>query len=160
MSFSGRRVRADYSGGELAKWVALFSRAIAGGTGDVLLAGGAVSRGVAALCSAEAVTLGEAVLFSRTAWTELERKTDAALLLLAHELVHVEQYRRLGMARFLFSYGGEYLAGRLKGLSHGQAYRDISFEKEARQGELFARRLLDTGALLRGVPESGRWPRT
>ncbi len=53
--------------------------------------------------------------------------------LLAHELVHVDQWKRLGVRRFLARYLGEYLAGRWRGLSHAQAYAAISLEREARQ---------------------------
>ena len=35
------------------------------------------------------------------------------------------------MAAFLGRYFGEYLRGRLAGSSHGEAYRNISFEREA-----------------------------
>ena len=52
--------------------------------------------------------------------------------LLAHELVHVEQYAQLGVIRFLRRYVSEYARnlGRLR--SHRQAYRAISLEAEAR----------------------------
>jgi Domain of unknown function (DUF4157) len=67
--------------------------------------------------------------------TEAERKVSAegpaAAELLAHELVHVRQYHRLGAAAFLGYYVGEYLRGRLAGASHAEAYRAISFEREA-----------------------------
>jgi Domain of unknown function (DUF4157) len=67
--------------------------------------------------------------------TEAEGKIaaegSAAAELLAHELVHVRQYRRLGTAAFLGHYVGEYLRGRLAGASHAEAYRAISFEREA-----------------------------
>ena len=52
--------------------------------------------------------------------------------LLAHELVHVEQYARLGVARFLWLYVGEYARSRWRLRSHRQAYEAISFEVEAR----------------------------
>jgi hypothetical protein len=35
------------------------------------------------------------------------------------------------MAAFVGRYFGEYLRGRLTGASHGEAYRNISFEREA-----------------------------
>jgi hypothetical protein len=57
--------------------------------------------------------------------------TGAAIELLAHELTHVRQYRRYGMAAFLGRYVGEYLAARFAGASHAEAYRGISFEREA-----------------------------
>jgi hypothetical protein len=56
----------------------------------------------------------------------------AGLELLAHELVHVRQYRALGRGTFLLRYFSEYLVGRWRGKSHARAYHDISFEVEAR----------------------------
>ena len=56
--------------------------------------------------------------------------------LLAHELMHVRQYRRAGAAVFLGSYVGEYLGRRLAGARHAQAYRELSFEREAEAARL------------------------
>ncbi len=80
----------------------------------------------------------------------LESGSGAGLALLAHEAAHAAQYQRLGTAAFLLAYLREYLSGRSRGLSHRQAYREISFEREARRVERTARRLLEAGALLRG----------
>ena len=52
--------------------------------------------------------------------------------LLAHELVHVEQYAGLGAARFLQRYLREYLVNLWRLRSHRQAYLAISLEAEAR----------------------------
>lgn len=66
---------------------------------------------------------------------------DAGLLaLLAHELVHVRQYRDMGAWRFRWAYLREYLTGRLRQLGHDGAYRNISFEREAREVEERVRR--------------------
>ena len=62
------------------------------------------------------------------------------LALLAHELVHVAQYRDLGPWRFRWAYLREYLAGRLRWLGHAAAYRNISFERAAREVEERVRR--------------------
>jgi hypothetical protein len=62
------------------------------------------------------------------------------LALLAHELVHVQQYRELGTWTFRWAYLQEYLAGRLRGLGHDAAYRNISFERAARVMEERVRR--------------------
>jgi hypothetical protein len=43
----------------------------------------------------------------------------------------VRQYRRYGTAAFLGRYVGEYLGARFAGASHADAYRRISFEREA-----------------------------
>jgi len=52
--------------------------------------------------------------------------------LLAHELVHVEQYADLGIIRFLRPYLREYFTNLWRLRSHRQAYLAISFEAEAR----------------------------
>ena len=64
------------------------------------------------------------------------------LALLAHELVHVRQYRELGPWRFRWAYVREYLAGRARRLGHEAAYRNISFECAARELEARVRREL------------------
>jgi hypothetical protein len=51
--------------------------------------------------------------------------------LLRHELVHVEQWRQLGVVRFLARYLGSYLLWRLRGHSHRGAYLRIPQEVEA-----------------------------
>lgn len=59
---------------------------------------------------------------------------DPALLarLVQHELVHVRQWRELGVVRFLSRYLREYVSARIKGLDHVAAYHSISLEREAR----------------------------
>lgn len=59
-----------------------------------------------------------------------DRDVDPGLL--AHEAVHVWQWRRDGAVRFPLRYLGDYLAGRLRGLGHDAAYRAIGYEVEAR----------------------------
>ncbi len=53
--------------------------------------------------------------------------------LVIHELIHVRQYRAAGYVRFVISYLGEYWTGRLGGKTRREAYKDISFEREARE---------------------------
>lgn len=53
--------------------------------------------------------------------------------LIAHEKVHVDQYREEGTARFLAKYFAEYLVNLIKYKNHHRAYREISYEIEARQ---------------------------
>lgn len=51
--------------------------------------------------------------------------------MLAHELIHVEQIRRLGWGRFYVSYLFEFF-GHLRRLKNWRrAYLEISFEREA-----------------------------
>lgn len=49
-------------------------------------------------------------------------------LVMLHELVHMRQWRELGVIRFLYIYLSEYLAARKSGLDHQSAYRGISLE--------------------------------
>ena len=48
-----------------------------------------------------------------------------------HEEIHLEQLRRTGILKFYVLYLAEYFQGRMKGMKHDEAYRSISFEKEA-----------------------------
>lgn len=52
--------------------------------------------------------------------------------LIVHELVHIDQWRRLGATGWARAYFGDYLRGRRSGLGHHDAYRAIGLEKEAR----------------------------
>ncbi|MEP6626037.1 MAG: DUF4157 domain-containing protein [Acidimicrobiia bacterium] len=71
-----------------------------------------------------AMTLGRYVLVRRGHETNRD--------LIAHELVHVEQWRRQGRIGFLRAYLGDYVRGRRAGLGHWDAYRAIRAEAEAR----------------------------
>lgn len=51
--------------------------------------------------------------------------------LLRHEIVHVEQWKRLGVAGFLVRYLGVYLSLRLRGWPHWASYRRLPLEVEA-----------------------------
>ena len=62
----------------------------------------------------------------------LRRGHEADHGLIAHELVHVQQWREFGAPRFLVRYLGAYIRGRARGLGHWDAYRAIPFEAEAR----------------------------
>jgi hypothetical protein len=55
-------------------------------------------------------------------------------------LAHDRQYRDMGAWRFRWAYLREYLAGRLRRLGHDAAYRNISFERAAREVEERVRR--------------------
>lgn len=48
-----------------------------------------------------------------------------------HEQVHLNQIKRDGVLWFYAKYLFEYFKGRKGGLTHYQAYRNISYEKEA-----------------------------
>jgi hypothetical protein len=65
-------------------------------------------------------------------WLLLRRGRQHDDGLLAHELVHVRQWRELGVVRFLWTYLGAYAKARLRGLGHRDAYAAIPLEREAR----------------------------
>jgi hypothetical protein len=71
-----------------------------------------------------AMTIGRWILVRRG------HALDAGLI--AHELVHVQQWREQHALPFLVRYVGEYLRHRARGLRHWPAYSAISFEAEAR----------------------------
>jgi hypothetical protein len=81
------------------------------------LVGGPVPPG------ADAITLGRLVI--------VRRRAASSARLLRHELVHVRQWRRLGVAGFLRRYLGAYLRWRVRGYPHMGAYRRIPLEVEA-----------------------------
>jgi Domain of unknown function (DUF4157) len=65
-------------------------------------------------------------------WILLRRGHERDRALIAHELVHVRQWRQLGAVRFLARYLGAYAHGRWRGLGHTAAYEAIPLETEAR----------------------------
>ncbi|MCY4423721.1 MAG: hypothetical protein OXC06_11700 [Acidimicrobiaceae bacterium] len=72
------------------------------------------------------MTLGRLILVLR------DDDLSGRRVLLAHELVHVEQYAELGAARFLRRYLREYLGNLRRLRDHRRAYLAISLEAEAR----------------------------
>lgn len=73
---------------------------------------------------ADAMTLGRMVLM---------RRGHASKRLLAHELVHVQQWSRLGRAGFLRQYVGAYARSLARLRNHRAAYLAIPLEVEARE---------------------------
>lgn len=65
-------------------------------------------------------------------WVLLRKGHERRHGLIAHELVHVEQWRDLGRLRFLTRYLAAYIASRRTGAAHRAAYLAIPAEKEAR----------------------------
>ena len=88
--------------------------------------GGPVPKG------ADGVTLGSLVIV---------RRGKASPYLLRHELVHVRQWKRFGVAGFAGRYLGPYVLWRLRGKNHRGAYLRIPLEIEA---DWVARRSLTT----------------
>lgn len=75
--------------------------------------------------------------FGRNIFLRRGHEQDSGLI--AHELVHVVQWRELGPALFLWRYLVPYFLFRLNGLTHWESYRRIPLELEATRA---ARRLL------------------
>jgi hypothetical protein len=96
---------------------------------------GRLARLLTSVAGANAIVFGRRIFLAASAESALAADAAAAADLLAHELTHVRQYRRYGMAGFLGRYLGEYLRSRLAGASHNDAYRGISFEREAEGAE-------------------------
>jgi hypothetical protein len=72
---------------------------------------------------AAAITIGPVI--------SVRRRAAGNARLLRHELVHVHQWRRLGVLGFLLRYLGAYLGWRVRGHPHWAAYRRIPLEIEA-----------------------------
>ena len=84
---------------------------------------------VALSTRADGITLGRAVFVRRS----LVGPDDALPLdLVAHEVTHVAQVLREGVAGFYLRYLAEYAKGQLRGLGDHAAYLAISYEVEAR----------------------------
>lgn len=76
-----------------------------------------------------AITLGSRIFVRTDMYDSVVRGDEPELI--AHELVHVRQWRRYGRLGFLAKYLSDYTRLRLLGLTHGQAYRGIGFEHAA-----------------------------
>lgn len=85
----------------------------------------------------DGMTLGRVVL--------VRRGHEHGTYLMAHEMVHVRQYRERGFLGFLTRYVGRYLLLRLDGWGHDAAYRRLPEEIEA---DWEARRSLGWGVPL------------
>lgn len=55
--------------------------------------------------------------------------------LINHESIHWDQIKRVGVLNFYYTYLKEYVSSRKQGMNHDQAYRAISFEKEAYEND-------------------------
>lgn len=75
-----------------------------------------------------AITIGRRIYVSAAVGEHLDR-------LLRHEIEHVRQINRLGLLRFYILYVVEYLKNVRAGMTSYDAYRNISFEREAYAAE-------------------------
>jgi len=80
------------------------------------------------LLGANAVTLVNTIYYKRS-------KASVSARLRKHEMVHIQQFQKLGVVGFFAIYFYEYFKGRLKGMKHWEAYMNISLEKEAYKKE-------------------------
>ncbi len=87
------------------------------------------AKGIAAVTLPAGVYVQPAIMERMRAGAEPERSGR----LIVHELMHLEQWRRLGAIRHLTQYVGDYLLGRTKRLGHWESYRAIRLEVEARE---------------------------
>lgn len=76
-----------------------------------------------------AITLGSSIFVAPDRYEAVVEGSEPELI--AHELVHVEQWRRHGKLGFLSRYLSDYVRLRILGLTHAQAYHGIGFEHMA-----------------------------
>jgi hypothetical protein len=75
----------------------------------------------------------DAITTGRIVFVQSDSADDAELL--AHELVHVCQWEQQGLS-FLWDYTTEYTENLVESGDHETAYIELSFEQEARLGEV------------------------
>lgn len=86
------------------------------------------AKGIAAVALPNGIFVQPAVMDRFRSGAEPERSGR----LIVHELMHIEQWRRLGPIRHIAQYLGDYLRNRLDGFGHWEAYLAIRIEQEAR----------------------------
>ncbi len=86
------------------------------------------AKGIAAVALPNGVFVQPAIMDRFRTAAEPERSGR----LIVHELMHIEQWRRLGAMQHLSQYIGDYVRGRRRRLGHWEAYRAIRLEVEAR----------------------------
>lgn len=101
---------------------------------------GAWARRITRAGRIDAITLGRRVFVAPSLLSRRQGRTLIGGPLAAHEVAHVLQYQRVGALRFLVRYLKEYRAGLRRAGALGaagrrRAYREISFEREARTAE-------------------------
>ena len=87
------------------------------------------AKGIAAVCLPNGIFVQPATMDRFRAGAEPERSGR----LIVHELMHLEQWRRLGGIRHVSQYVGDYVRGRYRRLGHWESYRAIRLEVEARE---------------------------
>ncbi len=86
------------------------------------------AKGIAAVALPNGIFVSPTVMERFRSGAEPDRSGN----LIVHELMHIEQWRRLGPMRHLVQYIGDYLRNRWDGFGHWESYRAIRIEQEAR----------------------------
>lgn len=86
------------------------------------------AKGIVAVALPNGIFVQPSVMERFRAGVESERWGP----LIVHELMHIEQWRRLGAVRHVSQYVGDYLRSRFQGYGHWESYRAIRLEVEAR----------------------------
>lgn len=86
------------------------------------------AKGIVAVALPTGIYVDPAVMERFRTGAEPERSGK----LIVHELMHMEQWRRLGAFRHVIQYTGDYLRHRFRGFGHWESYRAIRLEEEAR----------------------------
>src|SRR4029077_4720928 len=77
------------------------------------------------------VTVGESIFLTSRTYNQFEARTRTGIAAVAHELVHVMQYRTLGKSGFVQLYAFGYFVNKNAGMSEFDAYKDEITEKVA-----------------------------
>jgi hypothetical protein len=72
-----------------------------------------------------------AITVGRRIYVDASIAPEALERLLRHEIEHVRQISKVGFLRFYLRYGLEYVRNRRAGMKPWDAYRNVSFEREA-----------------------------
>ena len=81
-----------------------------------------------AVIAPAAYTRGRNIYFAPDCY---DPRSVEGVALIAHELVHCQQYRKIGALRFPAAYLQHYFRNKKSGLSVSEAYEEIPFEREA-----------------------------
>ncbi|MEM8960258.1 MAG: DUF4157 domain-containing protein, partial [Acidobacteriota bacterium] len=99
--------------------------------GAMRLIPGVLGTGVTTVAGASGLTLGEWVFLAPSCAAPTWLRHPAGIELLAHEAVHVLQFRERGMVPFLTGYVGMYARARFTGKRHHSAYVQLTEERVA-----------------------------
>ncbi len=101
--------------------------------------GGKFSKIITKILQVHGITFGKRIFIQPDLiGKDFENRRQLSLELAAHEIVHVLQYKKDGFVRFFYKYLTSYLRNlRVKkdwsAAGRHEAYREIPFEKEARE---------------------------